>query len=427
MDLFEGQFEEALKQATPLALKMRPQTLEGFVGQQHIVGEGKVLRNAIAQDNLGSAVFWGPPGSGKTTLASIVTKLTKSHFDQISAVDSNLAEVRKLIDEAADRLKTHGQKTILFIDEIHRFNKAQQDALLSGVEKGIITLISTTTENPYAEVNSPLISRSRVFEFKRLNESDIKQILDRALKDKPKGLANYKPQVDLKALEHIVNIAGGDARSALNSLEAAVLNTIPSAKGKREVTFEIAKDASQKRVPLYDKDGEYHFNIISAFIKSMRGSDPDATLYWLARMLQGGEDPKFIARRIIIAASEDVGLADSKAIEVAVVAARAVEFIGLPEVRINLAHAALYVARAPKSNSVIKGIDKALSDVKQMESLGVPKHLREASSPGGKKLGYGKAYKYPHDYSDHTVKQDYLPRELKNRRYYFPSEQGEEQ
>lgn len=422
MDLFNSKMEEKLEQAAPLALRMRPASLEEFVGQDEIVGPNTFLREAIERDTLSSAIFYGPPGSGKTTLAQIIAKKTNSFFVQLSAVSSNVSEVRKVINEAKDRLKLEGRKTILFIDEIHRFNKAQQDAFLASVEEGIVVLIGATTENPFFEVNSPLISRSKVYQFKPLSPEDIRAILKRALKDEEKGLGKLKVELQAQALDYVVKAASGDGRIALNVLEAASMLSPLIKEGKRVVGLKTVQDAACKKALVYDKSGDAHFDMASAFIKSMRGSDPQATLYWLARMIASGEDPRFIARRIVIAASEDVGLADSKALEVAVAAARAVEFVGLPEARINLAHAALYLALAPKDNSAYLGIDKALKDVEKEQAYQVPKHLRDNSYPGAKKLGHGDGYKYPHNYPGGKVSQSYLPDELEDKKYYLPSD-----
>jgi len=425
MDLFELAMEERLSSTSPLALRMRPKTLEQFLGQSEIVGEGTVLRKAISQDTLSSAIFWGPPGTGKTTLARIIANITKGAFVQISAVTSNVSEVRKLLKEAKDRLAMEGRKTILFIDEIHRFNKAQQDALLPAVEEGIIILIGATTENPYFEVNSPLISRSTIFRFQPLSSHDVTEILLRALRDKEQGLGREKIVLREEALQHILKVANGDARIALNTLEVAVL-AASQGKGTKTITLEIAVDASQKRAVIYDREGDAHYDTVSAFIKSMRGSDPDASLYWLARMIYAGEDPRFIARRMVIFASEDIGNADPQALLVATGAAHAVEYVGLPEARLNLAQAAIYLATAPKSNAVIAAIDSALKAVEEDELPSVPQHLRDSHYPGAKKLGHGKGYKYPHNYPGHFTPQDYLPPGLRGKKYYEPSDSGYE-
>lgn len=428
VDLFEDQLKEKLgeelEKSAPLALRMRPSSLEEFVGQEKIVGEGTLLRKAIREDKLHSLIFWGGPGTGKTTLANIIATLTEAHFASISAVTSSVAEIRRVIVEAKQRLSVQGRKTTLLIDEIHRFNKAQQDALLPAVEEGVIVLIGVTTENPYFEVNPPLVSRSRVFQFEPLSDGDIEEIVERALKDRERGLGGWKVEFQQPALKHIIKSANGDARLALNALEAAVTTTSPDNDGIRKITLVVAEDAVQKRVLAYGEDA--HYDTISAFIKSMRGSDPDAALYWLARMIYAGEDPKFIARRMVIFASEDVGNADPRALVVATAAAQAVQFVGLPECRLNLAQAAVYLATAPKSNAVIKGIDGALRDVEGERAHQVPKHLRDSHYPGAKKLGHGEGYRYPHNFPEHYVPQDYLPTELKDRKYYFPSDSGYE-
>lgn len=425
MNLFENESRLKLSESAPLSTRMRPDTIEEFVGQGEIIGEGKALRRAIVEDKLRSLIFWGPPGSGKTTLARIISNATKSCFVQISAVTSNIAEIRKVLAQAKERFEIENKKTILFIDEIHRFNKSQQDALLHAVEDGLVILIGATTENPYFEVNPPLVSRSWLFEFKPLLKEDLFKILIRALKDE-KGLGDEKVEISDEELKQIASVANGDARSALNILEAAVMTTSPDKTGARKITKVIVEDVSQKRKVVYGKGGDAHYDTISAFIKSIRGSDPDAALYWLARMLYAGEDPKFIARRMIIAASEDIGLANSRALEVAITVSRAVEFVGLPEARLNLAHAALYLSLSPKSNSVITAIDNARKDVENEMNYLVPKHLRSSNYFGAKKLGHGQDYKYPHDFSGHYVKQDYLPEEMRGRKYYRPADSGQE-
>lgn len=410
----------------PLAWRMRPNSLDEFLGQEKILGKDSVLRKAIKEDKLTSLIFWGPPGSGKTTLARIVANTTKAHFEELSAVTSNVSDVRKVLKQSKERLAIQNKKTILLIDEIHRFNKAQQDALLPAVEDGSIVLIGVTTENPYFEVNSPLISRSGIFIFEPLSDKDIKTIVGKALNDKEKGIGKYRVVLHKDALNHIVELSQGDARQALNVLEMAAMTTVSDESGERKIDLKVAEDAAQKRAIKYGRDGDAHYDVISAFIKSMRGSDPDAALYWLARMIYAGEDAKFIARRMIIAASEDIGLADSHALEVATAAARAVDFVGLPEARINLAHAAIYLATAPKSNSVIKGIDKALKTVSEKYCDDVPKHLRDSNYPGASKLGHGSGYKYPHSYKDGYVNQDYVPENIKQETFYEPSSSGDE-
>lgn len=425
MDLFDSIRQDIEAKEGPLALRMRPRDLEEFVGQREVVGDGTYLRKAIEEDRLLTAIFWGPPGSGKTTLAQIVANLTHAHFQQISAVTSGVAEVRKLIRDAEDRLAMQRQKTILFIDEIHRFNKAQQDALLPAVEKGIITLIGATTENPYFEVNSALVSRSKIFRLNPLSADEVRTIVKRAVSDGGRGLEDLHLDIEEDALEHMVQTAGGDARVALNTLEAASL-LAEQRDNSRHVSLKTAEEAAQRKALLYDKSGDAHYDTVSAFIKSMRGSDPDAALYWLARMLYAGEDPRFIVRRMIIFASEDVGLADSSALLVAEAAARSVEFVGLPECQLNLAHAVLYLALAPKSNSAITGITAARKEVEEGATPPVPPHLRDSHYPGAKVLGHGIDYIYPHNYPGHYVPQQYLPEGLEDGAYYRPGTQGKE-
>ncbi len=426
MDLFElaGQ-QERLRQA-PLADRIRPRTLEEFVGQEAIVGPGKLLRRAIEGDQLRSVIFYGPPGTGKTTLAKVIANTTKGEFVQLNAVTSGVADIRQVTKDARERQNHYGRKTILFVDEIHRFNKAQQDALLPFVEDGTIILIGATTENPYFEVNSALLSRSRVFALQPLTGGEITQLLKNALSDPERGLGMYRVQVEEKALEHLVKTARGDARSALNALELAVLTTSPDPQGIRQITLSVAEESIQKPAVLYDKQGDQHYDVISAFIKSMRGSDPDAALHWLARMLYAGEDPRFIARRLIVHASEDVGLADPQALQVAVAAAQALEYAGMPEARIPLAQAVIYIATAPKSNAVICAIDQALEDIEKRDVGRVPIHLRDASYRGASRLGHGKGYLYPHDYPGNYVEQQYLPDPLLGTRYYNPTANGNE-
>jgi putative ATPase len=422
--LFENRMEEDLKRDAPLAVRMRPRTLEEFVGQEELVGEGTFLRNAIESDMLQTAIFWGPPGSGKTTLARIVANLTRAHFQQISAVTSGVAEVRKILGEAAERKSIYATRTILFIDEIHRFNKAQQDALLPAVEDGVIVLIGATTENPYFEVNSALVSRSKVFRLESLSAADITRVLRAALADRERGLGDPPLEVDEDAFAHMVSLAGGDARVALNTLEAAAFLT--REKGSNIIAMQSAEEAAQHKALLYDKWGDNHYDTISAFIKSMRGSDPQAALYWLARMIYAGEDPRFIARRMFIFASEDVGLADSRALLVAEAASRAVDFVGLPEAQLNLAHAAVYLALAPKSNSTTVAIGRAMREVKEGEVATVPIHLRDSSYRGAEQLGHGQGYLYPHNYPGHYVEQAYLPDNLRGKSFYQPSGSGQE-
>ena len=410
----------------PLAARMRPRTLDDFAGQEQIVGEGSLLRRAIEQDEMSSMIFWGPPGCGKSTLSFIIAETTKAYFQTFSAVTSGVADVRKAIKEATERRKVSGQRTIVFVDEIHRFNKAQQDAFLPHVENGTILLIGATTENPYFEVNSPLISRSRIFRFESLGQMQILELLKRATSDNERGLGSFNAIVDDDALAHIVDVSNGDARNALSALELAVMTTVPDDDGTRHVTLQIAEDAIQQRVMAYDKDGDNHYDTISAFIKSMRGSDPDAALYWLARMLTAGEDPKFIARQIIIQSAEDVGNADPMALVVATAAANAVQFVGMPEAQIPLAQATVYLACAPKSNASYVGINRAMQDVAERKPAPVPMHLRDTSYPGAKKLGHGKDYKYPHSFPGGHVPQEYLPEGTKSKPYYEPTDRGHE-
>jgi len=425
MDLFEHSRREQIQREAPLAARMRPRTLEEFVGQEHIVGEGRLLRRAIEADRLfSSIILWGPPGTGKTTLAMIIARHTQSHFDTISAVMAGVNDIRQLVKAARDRRGMYGQRTIVLVDEIHRFNKAQQDALLPHVEDGTIILIGATTENPYFEVIGPLVSRSRVFQLKPLTEDELRVILKRALTDEKRGYGRRKVRIDEEALAHLVRIAGGDARIALNALELAVESTPPDEQDVIHIDLKVAEDSIQRRALLYDKDGDAHYDTISAFIKSLRGSDPDAALYWLAKMIYAGEDPRFIVRRMIIFASEDVGLADPQALVVATSAAQALEWVGLPEAQYNLAEAAIYLATAPKSNSA-GAYFKALADVEREGKVEVPNHLKDATRDG-RALGHGQDYKYPHNYPGHYVRQQYLPDELQGRRYYEPGTLGYE-
>ncbi|NPV70634.1 MAG: replication-associated recombination protein A [Firmicutes bacterium] len=402
---------------------MRPSSLDEFLGQEHIVGPGRLLRQAIEDDRVPSMIFWGPAGTGKTTLAAIIARMTRAHFTQLSAVTSGVADLKKAVEEARGR-RDYGQKTILFVDEIHRFNKSQQDALLPAVEDGTITLIGATTENPYFELNSALVSRTRIFRLNPLADEQVASLIRRALDDPGRGLGRFRATLDEDALAHIVSISNGDARSALNAVEAAVLATKPEPDGSVRVTLPVAVDAVQKRAVVYDRAGDQHYDTASAFIKSLRGSDPDAALYWLARMIYAGESPTFIARRLLISAAEDVGNADPQALVVASAAAYAADFVGFPEARIPLAQAAVYIAMAPKSNASYNGVNAAMRDVEERASSGVPIHLRDASYAGAAKLGHGKGYKYPHDYPGGHVPQLYLPRELAGRRYYLPTENG---
>jgi putative ATPase len=406
----------------PLAARMRPRDLSEFAGQSHILGPGQLLRRAFEADRIQSLIFYGPPGTGKTSLAQIIARQTKSKFERLSGVESNVAEMRRVLSAAANRLENTGQSTILFIDEIHRFNKAQQDVLLPDVEGGIVRLIGATTHNPFFFVNSPLVSRSQIFELRPLSEEDLFLLLRRALADSERGLGHIRIQAEEAALRHLAKLADGDARKALNSLEIAALTTSPAADGIIHIDLATAEQSIQKKAVVYD-DEDAHYDTISAFIKSMRGSDPDAALYWLAKMIHAGEDPRFIARRIVIHAAEDVGLADPMALVLANAAFQAAEFIGWPEARIPLAEAVIYIATAPKSNSTILAIDAAIKDVESGRTLAVPEHLRDAHYQGAKRLGHGEGYKYAHDFPEHFVAQDYLGAV---RRYYEPSEQGEE-
>lgn len=426
MDLFELQFHRQLEQEAPLAARMRARMLDEFVGQEHLVGPGKVLRKAIESDQVPSMILWGPPGSGKTTLAAVIANLTKSHFSPISAVVAGVAELRKLVAEAKERRRLQRQKTILFIDEIHRFNKAQQDAVLPYVEDGTVTLIGATTENPSFEVISALLSRCRVFTLKSLTAEQVGVIVDRALADKERGLGKAGVVLEPEARAHLTSMAGGDARIALNALELAASSSLPDQEGKRIVTLPAIEDAMQQRSLLYDRLGDQHYDIISALHKSLRDSDPDAALYWLARMLEAGEDPLFIARRLERVASEDVGMADPRALLVAVAAQQAVHFIGMPEGNLALAEAVVYLAMAPKSNALYVAYNKVREDVQKSGSEPVPLHLRNPVTGLMKAQDYGKGYKYAHNFPGHFVKQRHLPDSLQGRRYYFPGDQGEE-
>jgi putative ATPase len=425
-DLFDYQSEEQKKKEAPLAMRMRPGALHEFVGQEHLVGEGHVLRKAIEAGQIPSIILWGPPGCGKTTLAYVIANATQAQFSAVSAVSAGVADLRRIIEEAGERSKLYQKRTILFIDEIHRFNKAQQDVVLPYVEDGTITLIGATTENPSFEVISPLLSRCQVLTLNPLAEDEIKIIVMRALKDELKGLGKLKVELDDDAMLHLIMMSNKDARVALNTLEIAALTTPPDAEGKRRISISTIEDAIQQKVPRYDKTGDTHYDIISALHKSMRGSDPDASLYWLARMLEGGEDPLFIARRLIRCASEDIGMADPQALVVAMAAQQAVHFIGMPEGSLALAEAVVYLATAPKSNSLYRAYSQVQEDIKQSPDEAVPLHLRNPVTPLMKETGYGKDYKYPHEYPGHFVKQQYLPNALKNKFYYTPSNQGYE-
>jgi putative ATPase len=407
----------------PLAARMRPRNLDEYAGQTHILGPGQLLRRAIEADRVQSLIFYGPPGTGKTSLAQIIARQTKSKFERLSGVESNVADMRRVLSAAANRLENTGQPTILFIDEIHRFNKSQQDVLLPDVESGVIKLIGATTHNPFFFVNSPLVSRSQIFELRPLTEDDLFSLLHRALADTERGLGYLKISVDENALRHLARISDGDARKALNSMEIAALTTAPDADGVTRITLAVAEQSIQKKAVVYDGDGDAHYDTISAFIKSMRGSDPDAALYWLAKMIHAGEDPRFIARRIMICAAEDVGLADPMALVLANAAFQTAEFVGWPEARIPLAEVTIYIATANKSNSTITAIDAALEDVKSGRTLAVPDHLRDGHYAGAKKLGHGVGYEYAHAGKDHFVAQDYLGAD---KRYYEPTDQGVE-
>jgi putative ATPase len=407
----------------PLAARMRPRTLGEYVGQGHILAPGKLLRRAIEADRIQSLIFFGPPGTGKTSLAQIIANQTKSRFERLSGVESNVADMRRVLATAVNRLGNSGATTLLFIDEIHRFNKSQQDTLLPDVENGTVRLIGATTHNPFFFVNSPLVSRSQIFELEPISQEEIALLIERALDDEERGLGHLKCEVAPEAVEHLARVSDGDARKALNSLEIAVLTTPPNADGVVRITLQIAEDCIQKKAVVYDGDEDAHYDTISAFIKSMRGSDVDATLYWLAKMIHAGEDPRFIARRIVIHAAEDVGLADPMALVLANAAFQAAEFIGWPEARIPIAEAAIYIASANKSNSVIKAIDAALADVRSGKTIAVPSHLKDSHYSGADKLGHGEGYKYSHDFPGHFVAQDYLGAV---RRFYEPTEQGVE-
>ena len=413
--------QNALKNQ-PLAARMRPRNLDEYAGQTHILAPGLLLRRAIEADRIQSLIFYGPPGTGKTSLAQIIARQTKSKFERLSGVESNVADMRRVLSAAANRLENTGQSTILFIDEIHRFNKAQQDVLLPDVEGGVVRLIGATTHNPFFFVNSPLVSRSQIFELRPLSEEELLSLLQRALADEERGLGYLKISADENALRHLAKISDGDARKALNALEIAALTTAPGKSGVVKITLEVAEQSIQKKAIVYD-DEDAHYDTISAFIKSMRGSDPDAALYWLAKMIHAGEDPRFIARRIVICAAEDVGLADPMALVLANAALSAAEFVGWPEARIPLAEATIYIATANKSNSAYLAIDAALEDVKSGRTITVPEHLRDAHYKGAKRLGHGQGYKYAHEGEGHFVAQDYLG---VDKIYYEPTEQSVE-
>ena len=427
MDLFEYMRQQNMKDESPLASRLRPTTLDEVVGQQHIVGKDKLLYRAIKADKLSSIIFYGPPGTGKTTLAKVIANTTSAEFMQINATSAGKKDMEEVVAAAKNNQGMYGKKTILFIDEIHRFNKGQQDYQIQFVEDGTISLIGATTENPYFEVNPALLSRSVIFELKKLSTEDIRTLLLRAVNDTEKGMGSYHAQMDDDALEFLADMANGDARAALTAIELGILTTDRSEDGIIHITLDVASECIQKRVINYDKTGDNHYDTISAFIKSMRGSDPDAAVYYLARMLYAGEDVKFIARRIMILASEDIGNADPQALQVAVAAAQAVERLGMPEARIVLAQAVTYMASAPKSNSAINAIDKAMRVVQETKTPPVPVHLQDAHYKSAGKLGHGKGYKYAHDYKNHYVKQQYLPDGLTGEVFYEPSENGYEQ
>lgn len=426
MDLFSYMREENLKNESPLAARMRPETLEEVVGQQHIIGQDKLLYRAIKADKLSSVIFYGPPGTGKTTLAKVIANTTSAEFTQINATIAGKKDMEAVVEQAKNNLGMYGKKTILFVDEIHRFNKGQQDYLLPFVEDGTLILIGATTENPYFEVNGALISRSIIFQLKPLEKEDIKTLLCRVVEDEKKGMGAYNAEITEDAMEFLADISNGDARMALNAIELGIMTTERGEDGKIQITLEVAQDCIQKRVIRYDKTGDNHYDTISAFIKSMRGSDPDAAVYYLARMLYAGEDIKFIARRIMICASEDVGNADPQALQVAVAAAQAVERIGMPEAQIILSQAVSYVATAPKSNAACTGIFKAMDVVKNTKTAAIPPYLQDAHYGSAAKLGHGIGYKYAHDYPNHYVKQQYLPDELVGEVFYEPSDNGYE-
>lgn len=426
MNLFDYMRENTIEAEGPLASRLRPTTLDEVVGQKHVIGKDKLLYRAIQADKLSSLIFYGPPGTGKTTLAKVIANTTSSEFKQINATIAGKKDMEEVVNAAKELRGMYGRKTILFIDEIHRFNRGQQDYLLPYVEDGTITLIGATTENPYFEVNGALLSRSAVFELKPLEKEDIRELLYRAVRDEKKGMGSFQAVLDEDAADFLAETAEGDARSALNALELGILTTAPLEDGKIHITLLVAQECIQKRVVHYDKSGDNHYDTISAFIKSMRGSDPDAAVYYLARMLEAGEDIKFIARRIMICASEDVGMADPQALVVAVSAAQAVERLGMPEARIPLAQAAVYVATAPKSNASYMAVDKALDAVRNQKNPPIPVHLQDHHYSGADKLGHGIGYRYVHEYPGHYTKQQYLPDGMEDARFYEPGELGYE-
>jgi putative ATPase len=426
MPLFDLPEEKDLPQSMPLAARMRPQTFAEFVGQEHLVADGRVLRKCIEADQLPSMVFWGPPGSGKTTLAHIIANVTRAQFSPLSAVSAGVADLRRVIGEAKKRLKSSGQRTILFVDEIHRFNKAQQDAVLPFVENGTVTFIGATTENPSFEVIAPLLSRCRVFRLDPLSDNEVRLIVERVIKDKERGLGKVQISMNEEALQHLVTMSNGDARVALNALEMTAFATLPDTSGLRSIDLPAVEEALQHRALLYDKSGDQHYDLISALHKSLRGSDPDAALYWLGRMLEAGEDPLYIVRRLVRFASEDVGVADPQALVIAVAAQQAVHFVGLPEGNLALAEAVVYLAAAPKSNSLYQAYSRVQQDIRHGRNEPVPLHLRNPVTDLMRQMGHGRDYKYAHDYPDHFVKQQNLPPSLQEKRYYVPTEQGYE-
>ncbi|MGI6109322.1 MAG: replication-associated recombination protein A [Eubacteriaceae bacterium] len=426
-NFFTQNYEEQIKSRAPLAVRMRPETLDEFIGQGQIVGPGRLINRLIKADRLSSAVFYGPPGTGKTTLAKIIAKTTKADFYEINAVTSGKKEMTEVLEKARNSLSVYGKRSIMFIDEIHRFNKAQQDLLLPSVEEGLVILIGATTENPYFEINSPLLSRSTVFEFQNLTDEQVVAILKRAIADKERGFGLMKVEAEPEALEHLARIAGGDARRALNALELAVLTKDKDDAGIIRIDLATAQECIQKKAVVYDKKGDSHYDTISAFIKSIRGSDPDAGLFWLAKMLEAGEDPRFIARRLVILASEDIGNAEPMGLPVAVAAAQAVDMIGLPEAQLNLAQAVTFLANAPKSNASYMGLSAAQKAVRHDSDGQVPAHLKDAHYSGAPKMGRGIEYKYPHNYPGSWIPQNYLPDDIRDARFYYPTENGKEE
>ncbi len=423
MDLFDEQQQRLKQKNAPLAWRMAPRSLDEFVGQEQLIGKGNLLRRQIEGDRLSSAIFYGPPGTGKTALARVIANTSQASFQRLNAVTSGVADLRQLIDGARQRMLSSGRKTIVFVDEIHRFNRAQQDALLPDVEEGTITFIGATTQNPFFSVTAPLVSRSQIFRFEPLQPEHLNAVINTALSDKERGLGQMNIRLDEDARAHWLSMAEGDARRLLNALEIAAISTPPDADGVIHITLKAAEESIQRKAIVYDGTGDEHYDTISAFIKSMRGSDPDAAIYWLAKMLEAGEDPRFIARRIVICASEDVGNADPQALVVAAAALQAIEFVGMPEAQIPLAQATIYVACAPKSNASYLAIEQARKDVREQPLFPVPKHLRDANYPGAKRFGHGKGYKYAHDYPRHYVEQVYGP---SGKQFYKPSNQGKE-